>query len=68
LCTCWCDDKPMDGPNPDHTPTGAQSQDNRPTGTPNPDNKQKMNYGSDGREPQSIALWTSRLTITPLMW
>ena len=38
------DDKPMDGPNPDHKPTGAQN----PTGTPNPDHKQKMKDGSDG--------------------
>jgi hypothetical protein len=28
------DDKPMDGPNPNHAPTSAQSPDNRPTGTP----------------------------------
>ena len=44
------DDKPMDGPNPDHASSSAQSPYNRPTDAPNQENKQKMNYGNDGRE------------------
>ena len=48
------DDKPMDGPNPDHTPTVAQSQDNRPTGTPNPENRPKRSNGNDGQKPNRM--------------
>jgi hypothetical protein len=36
--------------NPDHTPTGAQSQNNSPAGTPKPENRPKRSNGNDGQK------------------